>query len=814
MKHKRGITIGLSLLLALSCGAVQGETITWNGSATDSWSDASKWSPAKVPGAGDTVQTTAGKTLTLVGGNDFTVSALWNGKDTDGTTTLQTGAKLTSKTNITVGRQSGTGNNTGVININGGTLLSQDRIFLALTTGDSTGLSKAIVNQTAGTLQSVNNTFIGGGYLELPDGWGKKGRGVAEYNLSGGTVTAPAILVGAVRGNGTLNITGDTAIVKTTSGNLTVGYADTGTVLGANEGVGKVVQTDGTVSVANWLQIGGENSNTSSLGTGYYDISGGSINAGVLLVGTGGGTGFMTISDTAKVKTTSNFVVSRHCGTGTLTIDGETTTTIGDNFIVGGATDANTNPGTGTVYQKNGTVIVTNNLALGGFVDGNTKGTGNYYLSYGSLSAGGAFIGFKNGTGTLDISGGELTVPWMSVALESATGTVSVSKTGSLTVNGNMALGNSKGELNISGGDVKITGDLKSNAVGTKVDISGGKVNITGNIISNTVGDPNFVNFSGGTVTVDKFLYLQNRTTTISGGDLEFGRFQKTEGGNGTVQIIGGKATIDVGRFAINFAHAQTTKFNFEINSTGISTLNSLGKEPENGGDVACGTFTARTAGGVAIMNNSLYSLLHSPKIRTDDAGRSMEYMYLDNTGDWELTRTFTVDGKVVTDHGTETGTTSYFKKDVTDLRINAKLKDSAKLGVITVGEGHNGVDLDFVEGKSLDDSGWFDLSGEGKYVLELSFENAGDIDDLVSWIKDSNQGAFDVDALDDNSIVIKNLEAIAGQNQFLAFDFAAYNNPGMILADFSGKAVPEPSTWALLLIGAFGLAYVRRRQK
>ena len=88
----------------------------------------------------------------------------------------------------------------------------------------------------------------------------------------------------------------------------------------------------------------------------------------------------------------------------------------------------------------------------------------------------------------------------------------------------------------------------------------------------------------------------------------------------------------------------------------------------------------------------------------------------------------------------------------------------------------------------------------------------AEETDDLVDWLSGSVALGDATVSGEDGKITITGLPSIP-DGSFIAFDLTAYN-PAYAIGTFGSSAnVPEPATWAMLLLGVGTLAFFRRRK-
>lgn len=425
--------------------------------------------------------------LTQTGGT-LNVGYLAIGRD-NGTGSLTASAgNLTASGDINIGRD---GTSSGTATVNGGNVTAQ-HVEIGLG-GSSTGTLNVssgsfgsslffnvgrdggvgAVNQTGGTV-----TF--GEWMAIGLGGGPDG---SKYDISGGSIVSGAgIEVGADR-EATMNISG-TADVRT-------GGLHAGMRAGSN---GKIFQTGGAIAVGDMI-IGG----AQGTGTGAFTKTGGDLTSQNLTVGTNGGSGTFTMS-----------------GPGTTTVGNPADTNHG--LFVGARADNVAVPAStsGTVNVDGGTLNVNGWVELGRGGQGtvNVTGAGSVLNSYGGKDF---QVGMDaGGVGALNITGGGKMSHnwWINVARGGgSTGTLSVEGAGSelSTSAGRIVIGeDGAGTLNVADGGKVIhnsgdrfmvgkntgsTGIATIAGAGSSVQKNGGEVWVG--------GDDDGADFGNGTLTVD-----------------------------------------------------------------------------------------------------------------------------------------------------------------------------------------------------------------------------------------------------------------------------------------------------------------------
>jgi len=305
-------------------------------------------------------------TLTQSGGtislnHDFYVG---QGGGGNGTLNLSGNAVFNTGRDFVIGREGGTGS----LNVTGGTITKTGDEKMIVGHNNGTGT----VVQSGGTINvNQNELYIGN------ENAGASG----TYTLSGSGAlnVANELVVGRESGTGTLNVNGGTI---TTSGNGNM-------YIGRRNGTGTLNQTDGTIVVNKEFGVGTRDDN--KIGTGTYNLSGGSLSAA------------------------NNIFIGKELGSsGTLNMTGGILGT-SDKLQIGH------NQSTGVVSQSGGTVNVQNEVYVGN--ENSASSVGTYTLSgTGVLNVGNeVFVGRDNGAGTFNLDGGTVNATKISGGTGSAT---------------------------------------------------------------------------------------------------------------------------------------------------------------------------------------------------------------------------------------------------------------------------------------------------------------------------------------------------------------------------------------------------------
>jgi hypothetical protein len=355
-----------------------------------SWSAAASWTPASVPGAGESAYVEFSDGVSRSINYDYTGAAIslysvtvdLTGGSAGATTTLSIGANNLSVSGYELVGDRGT----GLISQSGGTN----------SISGENGLSLGQVAGSNGTysLSGTGALSVTGGGSEFigVNGTGTFSQSAGTNTVNEGTSTVnPAFVMGfqsgssgnySLSGTGTLSVTGSEAEVIGFFGSATV--TQTG---GTNNSFGAVLIGFQPGSVATYsLSAGGFTTNNGNQYVGYAGT--GTVNQSGGMNTISGGNSMLIGSFGAAV---GNYNLS---GTGTISIGA---TGAGDEWV------GYSSPGTMT--QTGGVNLLTGGSAL--LIGGFTGATGIYNLSgTGSISVNGAeFIGYSS-TGTLTQTGG------------------------------------------------------------------------------------------------------------------------------------------------------------------------------------------------------------------------------------------------------------------------------------------------------------------------------------------------------------------------------------------------------------------------
>ena len=642
-------------------------TDQWVGGNASDWNNAANWSPAAIPGAGDTVNVTSNVGVAqniLYDYNGVSVTlgtlnlALTGGSGTASETISLPGNTLLAAMENVGGYLGEPSNGVGTFNQSGGTNTISPTNGTSLVLGYNTG-DQGFYNLVQGTLSAMgSNDFIGYG-------------GIGEFNQSGGASRQGTVYIGANGGGtGVYNQTGGTA--STSLIYLGYGIGSSGTyVLGGNGALSTSFNSEyvGYGGVGNFNQSGGSNSagqlnvGFESGSTGTYTQSGGFATLSMLTVGNSSNSAGAYVLSGGTAAVSGNEVLGNSNQTvSTFNQSGGTNST-NDALIVGSSSNATaryTLSGgslsavqeiVGDSSQDSSSFIQTGGsntartLALG-----ESSGSTTSYVLSGAgslLTCGAEYIGI-DGTSMFSQTGGANTIGTqggLSIAeLFSGSGTYALSG-GTLTSNGGVYIGGyqfgtgGSGVLAVSGGTLaanSISIDSRGSLIESAGSITTGTLAIAGQF--NDQGGSLSANFTslsfGGTLTAASYSVGALQSLTQSGGTLSVGQLALSGTylyQSGTVNIPASMVVDQGGAFSA--PSLSLTVSNGPALSTSFGVPFTLGALSINGGAVTLGTlgvsasgvFQATQGGSVTLEQASLISGVVSLDGGTALSGANLE---------------------------------------------------------------------------------------------------------------------------------------------------------------------------------------------
>ncbi|MDO4551145.1 MAG: PEP-CTERM sorting domain-containing protein [Planctomycetia bacterium] len=676
--------------------------------------------------------------------------------------------------------------------------------------------------------------------------------------LTGGTFAPTGTMyIGAENAPATVTVDG---------GELSIGSDLTlGTYSG---GAGKLVLTNGTVKISGSAWIGEGNSD------GTLEITGGELTAAGFQVGqkkSGGGKATITISG-GKLSSTGNFVL----GDGPvdagdeseMTISGEALVTVGGRMDVARKATLNMEGGTlnatsqlylgvgtsGTINHSAGEITVNNQFAIGwgdgaGFynLSGGTLNTeASASLWCGSNSDGEAIFNMTGGTAnfkgdfTHTISSGNVYSGnsfVIGAGANNTVGTIFNLNAGEMNVTNNLMIDRS-GILNIAklADGTLGTGVLK---VGGEIRVANGTMNLSDGTVEAKkleVGFsmPGSFSMSGGEMTVENDVVVgdwatnENATSTfnVSDGEMNIGgKLRASNNANATMEISGGKVTATGIELGMNKdTHVRTATFTLSGGEV------SLG---EGGFSSTTGLYTLNLTGGTLKTNGADWSSSLDANFTTKgavvnfapEAGRKITW-----SGKLSGLGGLTVGGEgtvVLQGEHDYTGPTTVASGAQLQIASDASLASAISVEGTIFGNGRIGA-MDLKENGdfyvNLDQ--WLNLGTDEQYSKALTVINGINFDDLSSVVFESKNPAsllgqtlyFLVDSegtLDEIKFAEIYDFILAGGADLWSFGSDALGTGKALWVQFNGGdvAVPEPSTWGIMILGLLALGYCRARR-
>jgi len=692
-------------------------------------------------------------------------------------------------------------------------------------TGTSTHSKGVTVN--AGTLALSGHAWTTPSLFTVKSG--------ATLELGTGASISNLSLAGTMNLLDSVNVTGTMEVPTSATGAVNIPSGKSLTVQGAFSGSGTLNKTgSGSLSFTDPSAFTGtlnikEGSWTVPAGQTWNAAATVTVASGNLTIKDGATTPALTIAGTNTTFEGAATV------SGGITLSADSTLNIQPGKAVNvsgalaGAGKKLTKTGTGSLnFTGSGTGTVGGTKVAAGILSFSGSEKVTFDSQYGNSSAL-IISGSTANTAELNVSGNaSVTVNngWLTVGLNAnEKGTVNVSS-GNLTVNNQLVVGeNGAGILNISGGTMKVTGDLwNSNGTGggTVTISNGGKLEIGNANLS--VRGKSVINVDGGTFQVNNTLNVVDsivasgsestiniKSGLLSAKNINFTVMNNSSYGTGTLNLLGG--TLSVSGTVLYSNSNATAKVNFGQGTykqtTDVTWANQIGIN-FNGRNA---TSTADVEDGKTVIDVASGKTLTIPGT-------------LSGVGGFQKTSTGTL---------TISGANS-FSGGVDVLNGTLKLTGSSAsvlgFGTVQVGDGTAGqsalLSLKEFTGKKLTaeslevgSNGTIDLkvtkTADGYTVTSLDFASA-DLDGKLNLTFDSG-------------VILTGNEGVLGkifpETTAIQGDFASVSTGNAVpygyKLSFSAAdgtvamtLVPEPSTWVLLLLGAglFGAFEVRRSAK
>lgn len=704
---------------------------------------------------------------------------------------------------------------TGILNLSGGGTLNGS--FAGYGVNSGFVIRGGTTKITSGAYSTNLEAIIGGVTVNGETGVN------TNLTLDGGSLTVTNWF-SLGRGNGVGGVSSDLVLnnnASVTVNNFSAGF-NAGSTLNLPKGT---VTLNGassfSVATAGEFHVGesaGSNFTMTLNGSSSVMLNGNAANADRRYIGAGGGTGVVTLNDSATFNDagTSSFNVGYQNGSGTLNINPGTTFSHTSGEVRVAASNANgTFTGSGTV-NVNGGLMDINALTLArnnNNVASTLNGTVNLTSGTVNVRSGQSLVGWmgQGSTGTINISGGAYNQGTTVAAnmtigsFNGAAGSVNVSG-GALTLQRNSSIrfsdtaaNNPTGTLTISGsGNVSFYNDAGSTVGGT------GVVDLMATAATGT----NTINLNGGTLTANQIKASSatgTRLINFNGGTLKSGASALASaflnsGVATTANVRDGGAIIDtngnsvtIGQILAHSSIAGDSATDGGLTKNGSGTLTLTAANTYTGTTtVSEGTLAVGVNGGIS---GTVILGVNGGTTGTLDVTAKSSFSEANISGNGTIN---IGTGKLVTATGNVAPGFGAGTLNVTgDFTLASTAAMALEIGGMTAGTfdvvNTTGA---FTYGGSLTVTslGGFDLTQQSTYGLFTAGSFAGDFTGTVTV-----NGV----ALTDNSGIWTGADTNA--------NYTFTDSTGVLEV----VAVPEPSTWAMILSG-FGLLsfWQRNRRK
>ncbi len=700
--------------------------------------------------------TTVSSVLNVGGGSDLNI--------TGGTMTANTAIRIGSDS-VADGYIPGSGR--AIVTVDGGTLDAKGYLSIGFSADGVLNLKNGSIVKTGenamilgdcDNAQAVYNQFGGTFSSASPILIGNKPGNQAEMNISGGEFTnANTISVGIAAGtaDAALNFTGGTAVTKGITvhkgGKLTVG-----------SGVKLTVNSDTTLA-----HSGLEN---------RFVIGFNTNDAGNKVV----------ISEGATFTSNKTIAIGFNAGSyGELVVNGTMNHTV-DHFLIGFRGE-----GKVTVSGKNASVT-TKNTILGDNTGGNCVGTLEI-LDGAKFNASRLSVGDKNtATGTLKIENSTASIGGDIIIGNSGNGTAAITNS-TLTGTGTYVVG---GAAN-SGKTAKIVMDASTATISKDINVGNngvGHMELLNGTTVTTNGCLMVANNAGGSGST---LLIEDSTVNVKGAHLIFAR-----NGSSTVTMRGdsvinfnGTGVCGIGEFGDNGV------FNME---GGTYNVNSNPK-----------SYDGYTLGRSSIQNQSGGTM----NVGTKDLAVNLK---INGTSQYNLS------GGILNVSGTmskESGAKFTMTNDAVLSANNVAFDFVQDAGIVSPGINWDGSDFaigttTFQNGYTLNDGGMIQLEVDAengladKLIVDGAAVLNGGVIDLV-YDPDllANGMAFEMLQFNGGVQGLDKIELNLPEDDDYFWN-VSWTDAGLVTFSVDGSAVPEPSTWVLLLAGLGLGGYTLRNRK
>jgi T5SS/PEP-CTERM-associated repeat protein len=505
-------------------------------------------------GQGTVTVSGTGSSITTQGTNGF----INVGAPGNGVLNIVNGGSVNASSGVSIANASIVA--TGLINVNGGTLVSQNGINVGVNGAGTLAISGGGLVEQAGTF-SLNAGFNAGsngtitvnnGTLIDTTGFFSLGGGNASGTLQvgvGGTLTS-----GASGGAfSDINATGTGVAAATINGGTWISNSQ---IIVGDTGNGSLtINSNGIVNAGtNGLFIGNQTG-----GSGTVSVAGGALTTGFLAIDntpTGTASGTLTVGAAGVVQAAA----INDGGAGLISVNGGTLTATTLNVGTSGTGAAMTISSGGTVIQTAATSAVEIGLGFSAPASGAVTVNSGLFSFAGGMSIG---VNTSGSNGTLTVNGG--------LVINTGTDTVQIGQntgdSGTLVINGGtfsdasgffgVGQPNANGTLAVNTGGTLITsgstGGLSiintSGATQAAATVGGGTWDTVGNLFVGDTGNGSLVINNNGIVNVGTtaFFNIGNQsggkgTVTVSNGQLSSGNVEVAFAGGAS-----GLLTVDAG---------------------------------------------------------------------------------------------------------------------------------------------------------------------------------------------------------------------------------------------------------------------------
>jgi len=723
----RSIALLTSVLALLAVPAHAG-TITWQNSAGGSFNSSANWSPAQVPGPGDTAVINLAGTYSVSIDADTHVSAIQLGGSSGTQTLTLSGHMLTVDSSFTVGTN-------GVFNMASGTLAGT---FTVTTTG-------------AGQFNWLNGTITG--TLSIPAGSAMNfGNGGNGQTISGGTINN-AGTIDILTGARTISLNNGAAINNSgTLDNESTGGNSGGISI---DSTSAFHMTGGTLSGGQRLVFEGSNSSA-------INWDAGTVSGSVFV-------GDHTLTTIKQMTVTGTFTAGPVNSTLTVAFNGAVT-------VDGGAFNMNG----GGIYSGAGTFVTTNNGQFNWF-NGTITGTftipAGSAMNFGNGGNGQTISGGSiNNAGTIDILTGARTISLNNGAAINNSGTLDNESTGGnsggISIDSTSAFHMTGGTL--SGGQRLVFEGSNSSAINWDAGTVSGSV---------FVGDHTLTTIKQMTVTGTFTAGPVNSTLTVAFNGAvtaDGGAFNMNGGGNysGTGTLVttnNGQFNWFNGTITGTFTIPAGSAFNFANGGNGQTI---------NGGTINnSGTLNILSGAATISLNNSA-AINNSGTVDNESTGGNSGGIFIDGTSIFHMVggtlsggQTLTVEGSRPSAVNWDAGTLAGSIKMTGNTQIN--IKEMTVTGTFNGSASNTNFGVAF-NGTVTVDGGAFNMDGNGLFSGTATIVTKGG--GTFNWVNGTVTATL--------NIPVGSALQIAGAGNGSTLNGGVINNQGAITFSVIGSPV------------------------